>query len=69
MMNVIKIVHKKWCIIIAKSLWRDNYPDFETVIGNVKKHKLFNLGKISSENKAAVYYMLKILFLFLDFFS
>ena len=62
MMNVIKTVlfakkHEKWCIIIAKSLWQDNYPDFDFVTGNVKKHKLFNLRKISSENKAVVYYM------------
>ena len=60
--------YEKWCIIIAKSLWQDNYPNFDFVIENVKKHKLFNLGSISSENEAAVYYMLKKIYFFCKFF-
>ena len=50
--------HKKWCIQIEKSNWRnERYMDFDFVIKNIEEQntKFIDFGRISSANKAKIY--------------
>ena len=53
--------HKKQCIQIEKSNWRnERYMDFDFVIKNIEEQntKFIDFGRISSANKANIYRMI-----------
>ena len=49
--------YEDWRIKVAKTQWQNGYMDFDFVIENIKKQnrKLYDFGRIISENRSRIY--------------